>query len=515
KQGLWVRQIAVSNNIRVVPPAEVNYRGLTFSPDGTYIYYVTEARTGGGAGRLFQVPALGGSVREIKAGADSAVGFSPDGRQMAFVRANPDQGEEVLIVANADGGGQQQLASRKFPEHISLSSAPAWSPDGERIAFATTASDEGGFYMKVEEVRVSDRAVKVITDKRWVEVGQLNWLRDTNTLVITAQSEDSAFMQIWHIDYPDGYARRVTNDLSDYRGVSLSADARTLLSVQRQTFTSIWVSPKDRPDSATQITSGAGRYFDLSWTPANRILYASDASGSADIWEIDADGTNQTQLTAGAGRNYGPVASPDGRYVLFHSSRSGQWQIWRMDSDGNNAVVLTSGAEESNWAQVSPDSRWVIYQHVGDRGFYTLWKIPIEGGTPERLTTGLTVRPVISPDGKWIACWQKDQTPNAPWRIAIVPFEGGEPVKLLDVRQGSAVGYSVIRWARDGRALVYIDEQGGVTNLMSQPVDGGPPTALTNFTKDLFYAFDFAPDGRLILARGLSTSDAVVISDGK
>jgi serine/threonine protein kinase/Tol biopolymer transport system component/tetratricopeptide (TPR) repeat protein len=515
RQGLWVRQIAVSNNQRIVPPAEVNYRGLTYSPDGNYIYYVTTERTGGGAGRLFQVPAFGGSVTEIKAGADSPVGFSPDGKQMAFVRANPDQGEEVLIVANVDGGGQQQLASRKFPEHMSLNSAPAWSPDGERIAFATQTSDASGFYMKVEEVRVSDRAAKVITNKRWVEVGQLNWLRDTNNLVITAQSEDSAFMQIWHIDYPDGYARRVTNDLTDYRGVSLSADSKTLLSVQRQTFTSIWVSPKDRPDSSTQITSGAGRYFDLSWTPDNKILYASDASGSADIWEIDADGTNQKQLTAGAGRNYGPVASADGRYVLFHSSRNGQWQIWRMDADGNNPLVLTSGAEESNWAQVSPDSRWVIYQHVGDGGFFTLWKIPIGGGTPERLTTGLMVRPIISPDGKWIACWQKDQTPNAPWRIAIVPIEGGSPQKFLDVRQGAAVGYSVLRWSRDGRSLIYIDEQGGVTNLMSQPVDGGPPVALTNFTKDLFYAFDFAPDGRLILARGLSTSDAVVISDGK
>ncbi|HJU56304.1 MAG TPA: protein kinase, partial [Pyrinomonadaceae bacterium] len=515
KQGLWVRQIAVSNNIRIVPPAEVNYRGLTFSPDGTYIYYVTEERTGGGPGRLFQVPALGGSVREIKAGADSPVGFSPDGKQIAFVRVNPDQGEEVLIVANVDGGGQQQLTSRKFPEHMSLNSAPAWSPDGQRIVFATQTSDAAGFYMKVEEVRVSDRVEKVITSKRWVEVGQLNWLRDTNSLVITAQSEDSAFMQIWHIDYPDGYARRVTNDLTDYRGVSLSADTRSLLSVQRQTFTSIWVSPKDRPDSSMQITSGAGRYFDLSWTPDNKILYASDASGSADIWEIDADGANQTQLTAGAGRNYGPVASADGRYILFHSSRSGQWQIWRMDANGNNPVVLTNGAEESNWAQVSPDSKWVIYQHVGEGGFFTLWKISIDGGTPERLTTGLMVRPVISPDGKWIACWQKDQTPNAPWRIALVPIEGGEPQKFLDVRQGAAIGYSVIRWSRDGRSLIYIDERSGVTNLMSQPVEGGEPTPLTNFSKDLFYAFDFAPDGRLILARGLSTSDAVVISDGK
>ncbi|MDT4955590.1 MAG: eukaryotic-like serine/threonine-protein kinase [Acidobacteriota bacterium] len=514
KQGLWVRQIAIGNNIRIVAPAEVDYRGLTFSPDGSYVYYVSYERSGTGRGRLYQVPALGGPAREVKQDVDSPVSFSANGKQFAFVREIPDQGEEALVVANEDGSLEQQLASRKFPEHLSTNSAPIWSPDGKRIAYAMQGADAGGFYMKVVEVQLADHTEKIISPQRWLEVGQMAWLSDGSGLIITAQSEDSSFVQVWHLSYPGGEARRITNDLSDYRGLSLPADSRALLTVQRQTFTSIWVMLKGAGQPA-QITSGAGRYFDLSWTPDSKILYASDASGNADIWEIEADGTNQKQLTAGAGRNYGPVASPDGRYILFHSNRSGAWQIWRMNADGSHPLPLTNGKEESNWAQVSPDGRWVIYQHVGALALATLWRVSIDGGAPERLTDDLAMRPSISQDGKLIAYWQKEQTPNAPWRIAIVPFEGGAPIKLLDVPQSAANGNSVLHWSQDASAVIYIDLRDGVTNLLSQPLTGGPPKPLTNFNKDQFYAFDLARDGQLILARGLRTNDAVLINDAK
>jgi Tol biopolymer transport system component len=186
-----------------------------------------------------------------------------------------------------------------------------------------------------------------------------------------------------------------------------------------------------------------------------------------------------------------------------------------MNRDGSSPVALTSGKEESNWAQVTPDGRYVIFQHIGAGTLATLWRVSIDGGTPERLTTELSVRPAISPDGKWIACWQKEQTPNAPWRIAVIPFEGGEPVKFFDVSQTIANGNSVLRWSQDSNSVIYIDLRGGVANLLSQRLDGSSPLPLTNFTKDQFYAFDLAPDGRLVLARGLRTNDAVLVHDVK
>ena len=513
KQGVWVRQMAVANSIRIVPPAETEYRGLTFSNDGTYVYYVVPG-TSGAAGVLYQVPALGGSVKEVKRGVDSPISFSPDGKKHAFIRSNAEQGEDALMVSGQNGSGEQRFATRKYPEHFSTSTAPAWSPDGSALVCVTHTGDAEGFHMKLTELRLSDRTERELVKKRWQEIGQTAWIPDGTALIITGQDASSGFLHIWWVGYPDGELRRITNDPNDYRGVSLPASSEVILTVQRQTLTSIFVGDKGDLENPRPVTSGAGRFFDLIWTPEGKILYASDASGAADVWEMEADGTGQKQLTAGAGRNYAPAVSPDGRYVFFHSNRSGGWQIWRMDRDGSNSTQMTTDKEESNWPEVSPDGKWVLYQHTSG-GTPTVWRMPVNGGTPSQITTALSMRPTVSPDGKLIAVWQKEDNPSAPWRIAIVPFEGGAATKMLDVPQSPANSNSVIRWAKDGSGMFFIDFRNGVTNLMLQPFSSGAPKQLTKFTKEQFYSFDFSSDGRVLLSRGFWTNDVVLISEAR
>jgi len=225
-----------------------------------------------------------------------------------------------------------------------------------------------------------------------------------------------------------------------------------------------------------------------------------------------ADGSGQVQLTAGAGRNYAPVASPDGRYVLFHSNRSGTWQVWRMDRDGSNPARLTQGEENSNWPQVTRDGRWVVYEHAGAGSRTSLWRVPAEGGTPERLTKDLSMRPSDSPDGRSVAYWHKEEKPGAPWSIALIPAEGGEP-RVYEVPQNEANGMSSIHWTTDARAFVYTDYRDGVTNLRLQPLEGGEPRQITNYAREIFYSFDLARDGRLLLANGLTTSDVILLKD--
>jgi Tol biopolymer transport system component len=288
-----------------------------------------------------------------------------------------------------------------------------------------------------------------------------------------------------------------------------------LVTVQTQTLINIWTAPLGDIDRATQITSGAGRYYDLCWTPDGKLLYASDVFGSADIWEMEANGSGQRQLTAGAGRNYAPVISPDGRYIVFHSNRTGHWNVWRMERDGSNATLLTTGSGESNWPQVSPDGQWVAYEHVGSGTLSTLWKMPIEGGTPTRLTTKFSLRPAWSPDGKMIACWQREGTPNSPWRIALIAPDTGQAIKSFDIPQSYAAGESNLHWTPDSRNILFIDFRNGVTNLMSQPLDGGPAKQLTNFTNALIYSFDLSRDSQLVLSRALRTDDVVLITEAE
>ncbi|MGH9880150.1 MAG: DUF5050 domain-containing protein, partial [Pyrinomonadaceae bacterium] len=513
KQGLWVRQTAVANSTRIIPPTESSYRGLTFSKDGNYIYYVFSEANGKDS-ILSRVPTFGGSVRQVKKDVDSPVSFSPDAKKFTYIRHDADKGEDALMIANEDGSSEQQIASIKFPSHFSLRSAPAWSPDGKEIVMVTETADDNGFYAKLGTIDLASKSEKLISTQRWLEIAGVGWIPDGSGLVVSAQDTTSPFYHLWFVDVALSKERRITSDLNDYLAVSMSVDPLALLTVQRQTLTNIWIEHKNDPGKATPLTSGAGRFFDLRWTADNKIIYASDASGNADIWEMAADGSNQQQLTAAAGRNYAPVASRDGKYVVFHSNRGGRWQIWRMGRDGSNPTLLTDGKEESNWPDISPDGRWVFFEHI-DGGAPKLWKVSIDGGPMVRMINSLALRPSISPDGKSIAYWQKDQTPNAPWRIAVAPLEGSDPVKFLDVPQGLANGQSAIQFSPDGDTVTFIDLNNGVSKLISQPVDGSAPRVLTSINKDLFYSFNQASDGKLVMSRGLRTIDAALISERK
>ena len=193
--------------------------------------------------------------------------------------------------------------------------------------------------------------------------------------------------------------------------------------------------------------------------------------------------------------------TPDGRYIVFASNRAGKSSnLWRMDADGGHPKQLTNGIED-NGPQCSPDSRWVVYGGVVS-GKAALWKVSIDGGNPVQLTNEDSDAPVVSPDGKWIACRYWNEQSDSPQRIAVIPFEGGEPIKLFDGPQPGPGGQR-IRWTPDGRAITYVETRGGVANIWSQSIDGGPARRLTDFKDQLIFAHDWSYDGKqLVCARG-------------
>ena len=111
-RGIWLRQVATSSNVEIVPPAEVRFAALAFSPDGNYVLYVAYPQ-GQNVASLFQVPVLGGGTRQLLYDIDSAPAFSPDGHGFAFVRGIDTA--TAIMVANADGGSVRQLATRTAP----------------------------------------------------------------------------------------------------------------------------------------------------------------------------------------------------------------------------------------------------------------------------------------------------------------------------------------------------------------------------------------------------------------
>jgi len=522
QQSLWVRDVATNSNVQIVPPAEILYRGLTFSPDGNYVFYVrAEKNDPWLMGALYQVPKLGGTSKKLLADVNSPVTLSPDGRRLAFVRYASE--EDALIVANADGTGEQTLATLRSPEAFSAGGstwsvahgAPSWSPDGTVIACPATVKDareSRGRRTTVVEVRVADGTIKAITSEKLGRIEKVTWLHDGNGLLMISDKAASGSFnrQIWHLSYPGGEAQSITHDLNDYGDVSLTAESNTLVAVQDDPSSNVWVTvPSQGAANARQVTNGKlDGYCGLSWTPDGRIVYASRKIRDADLWVMNADGGNPKQLTDDVYLDRLPSVTPDGRYIVFDSWRSqdGVAHIWRMDIDGGNLKQLTHGSGDDVVPHCSPDGKWVVYGSAN-----SIWKVSIDGGQPIQLTDKLTARPTISPDGKLIACTYR-QDRNAPWRIAVFPSEGGQPVKIFDTPVPISY-WPVLRWTADGRAILYVDEHNGVGNIWSQPFDGGKPVQVTDFKSDFIDTFDLSRDGRqLVIARGSLISDIVMMS---
>src|SRR5205085_12004011 len=98
----------------------------------------------------------------------------------------------------------------------------------------------------------------------------------------------------------------------------------------------------------------------LAWTPDGRVVYVSEESGNADIWVMNADGSDRKQLTTDPHRDATPDVSPDGRYIAFASERAGAENIWLMNIDGSNQRRLTGKSIERS-PVFSADSKWVYF----------------------------------------------------------------------------------------------------------------------------------------------------------
>jgi Tol biopolymer transport system component/DNA-binding winged helix-turn-helix (wHTH) protein len=512
-QGVWVRQVsAASNTQQLVAPAEgASYGALVFSPDSQHLFYGA-AREGQQPPALFRVPVLGGPAVQVLAGGfASPFTFSPDGRRLAFLRGEFGR-ELTLFVADADGRNERAVVKRSAPDVIGL---PAWSPDGSNIACvygSTDALDGSSPAIGVTTFQVSDGAERRVTEARWVDVRQLSYLPDGSGLVVSATEAELSPAQIWTLALPSGEMRRVTNDLNTYLGASVTADGSALVTVQTDRVPNVWVAPAGDAGRARQITTGSGKfdgYYGLSWMPDGRVVYASMAGGGWDIWLMNADGSGQRQLTAGARSNYGPSVAPDGRHVVFVSNRAGgPFNIWRMDADGGNPLRLTSGRGE-NFPHVTPDGRWVVYAAYGGGQEPAVWKVPIEGGEAVRLTSRPASWPFVSPDGKSFVCTY-GEGPYTANRLAVVPIEGGEPTRVYEIAPTFRANTV---WLPDNRGIAYLDARTGTTNVWMQPLAGGKPVQLTNFTADHVAAFDWSRDNRLVATRSVETTSVVLIKD--
>ena len=507
KETLRAGHTHSAEQIELRPPDEVVYEGLRFSRDGSSLFYSFAARNSVRFD-LYKIPALGGVPVKLRENVGNFFALSRDDQRLAFVREEVDKGTSSIVISDLDGSNESTITTLPAARAIGRRGL-SWSPDNSRLAFAAGNGNSDSL-QALYVAHLATGSITTLPSPHWRSIDSVAWLQDGSGLAVTAQgSNQHDTNQLWFVAYPAGEVSSITKDLTTYNvGLGVSDDGRNFLLVRLQQLNHIWVMPADDPTEARQITFGTIGSNDgllgLDWTPTNRLVYGSSMGRGKSIWSIDPDGTNAKQITAPEYGDAMPHISADGRTMVFESNRSGGTEIWRANLDGSDARQLTSCGKNFQ-PNVSPDGQWVVYKSTCD-GVGALWRVPFAGGPAQRLTEKAFSWPSISPDGKWIACGFA--TPVR-YQLAIIPIEGGEPAMFFDSAPLANIRLG-IRWAADGKSVVYRDQRVG---LWRQTLDGGAPTRLPGLPPEKIYGFGWSRDNKLLAyTLGTEIRDVVLIS---
>lgn len=519
--GIWVRQLATGSVAKVLTGSPGEIRGLTFSTDGNYLYYVKEDESVH-IGTLFQIPSLGGSPRQLIVDVDSPISFSPDGRQLVFVR-DVTRGEKAshLIVANADGTNPKDLRVLKPPASFS-EEGPAWSSDGRRIAVADTP--DGNFiHYQIETIEVSSGEATPLGSHQWNYPRQIAWLPDGSGVVFPGQSGQTANAQMWQLSYPGGDARRITNDLNFYTNATVTADGSALATVQLTIAGAIWtmnVGGAEGFSSPHQVTSGIGRAdgsMGISWASPNSILFGYYSGGTMRLASTAPDGTNLHDLPINMTSSLVPDECGDGKHFIFIGGNNADgFSVWVADLDAGNPKKLLAAASVGV-PTCSPDGKFVLY----DEDTNGLMRISTDGGSPTQITKQFVHQPQVSPDGTLVAGFISPDASKPP-EIAIVDIQSGEIRNTYDMPAEvvwNGDGGHKLEWTKDGRSVLYQVRKDEIPTLWAQPIGpkGAPamsPKKIATFPQEShLWGFTVSPDGKQIAySRGQYVTDAVLIS---
>jgi eukaryotic-like serine/threonine-protein kinase len=511
QESLWLRNVPTNSNAQVIAMAPVHYTGLRFSPDGNYLFFIRSEAGSQELELLYRAPLLGGAPERLVSDIDSNLTFSPDGRQFAFIRNDdPEPGKYQLIVHTLGSGNDRVIASGPVSSSLFF---PAWSPDGTKIACVI---------LQPANAITGLVAIDVATGKQQLFytastgiLGATAWLPDGKSLITLVRDQDSNFTrnQILFVPYPQGASRLITRDINDYSDLSLSADGHLLATVLNETHWNIFMLPASPggEKSMRQLTNGAP-VSSFSWTPKGQLVFSQDMA----LFSLDpASGARSAINLTGGGLATQPSACADGKYLVFalagHAGAKRQ-NIWRMQPDSDDLKQLTDGKLEQ-FPVCAPDGQWVFFVDSSNGG--KLFKVPLEGGTPQKLTDVPVIGDfVFSPDGKTLALMTLDHLGSHEEKLALIDAASGATLKQLEFQRARS---GPVRFAPEGNAVVYPVREADTANLWRQPLDGSPGKPITSFSSELIgnsFAWSFDKT-KLAIIRGHVDSDVVLIRDSQ
>ena len=519
ERSLRVKQVFTGSEVTVVPPQVGLFgSGAIFTPDGNYLFYTHTDPINPNNINLYSVPALGGASGQVVNDLAGAPAFSPDGKRIVYFRAIQGKEEDQVLIANADGTGEQVIAGHGSWAK-GLLTDPSWSAARDLIAV-------GGFEVgknSIAAILVFTPEGKLVKDFPLpMLVWAVAWLPDSSGLFfIGAEKSTGLRHQIWFQPYPSGDPFKISNDLSEYSSLSVTADGSSLVTSQKRPAAAIYVgdSPavlNDKIDwKLTPISTEQATGLGLSWTAAGRLLQRDSAMH---IYMTAADGSDRVRLLQNDVLNFDPNAcGPGDIVVLSRVLENNVPNLWRLNTSTGELKQLTFGRDDEK-SSCTPDGKWVVYNGLqSNDGVGRIFKISIDGGTPVELAHGTLFAPPVSPDGKLIAYARTDgQGASAKSKLVVQRLEDGAITKELELP--ATYTWQHLGWAPDGHALTFVhDTSGNTQNVYMLSLAGGAPVQLTHFNSEpgLVLAYAWSRDGKkFAVTRGRYNDSDVVMFTG-
>ena len=509
---IWLKQLPDGAEIALTSGPDAL---PSFSPDGATILF---SRSDGARSSVYRVPTLGGEPRRLTDGYTGKL--SPDGRRLLILRTGPSGAsmQNSILVADSDASNARELYSWSGY----APGAPAWSPDGTRIAVTEQVGGSIGFPSRTLVIPVSGGAsVEVPPPSRSGSLTSVAW--NGNAEVVYGQlapftSNDTVFVRQ---RVPGGKPvpfLRVLN--GGFRVVPAVGGIYFDSFASRENLLLVSLDPKTGGAGATRwLSRGNGIDRQPAFSPdGTRVVYSTNRGGNLDVWETVVATGAVRRLTEDALEDWDPGFSPDGKHLLWSSRRSGNFEVWMADADGTNPRQISHDGVDAENPAMTPDGAWIYYGSYSNEKA-GLWKVKPDGTGTKKVFSGASSGPSVSPDGRFVLFPLTGNPSERELKVvrtsddSVVPFD----VRIHLPKPDPRVVWGRTRWRPDGGAVVWVgQDEKGRSGIYQQEFRPGSETAQTR--QLLFGAeadsdtesFGFAADGRTLVVGVIEQTKSIM-----
>lgn len=501
---LWMTQVGTgefTNLTRGKAPELLNpeIRSVGFTPDGAMVTFWTRNAGAGESVSVWGVPTLGGTLRELRAGAVE-MDWSRDGSRLVYHTAEP--GDPTFVV-ETQGGEPRPIhrAPRGVHAHFQI-----WSPDERHIYFTRGVPPDRLDLWRMRSD--GSQAERLTSHESWM--GYPTFL-DERTLLYLAATADGAGPWMFALDVETGVSKRIGFGVEQYTSLAASADRRRWVATVEHAKTSLWRVPiadhvmDDSAASRIEMPTVGGQ---APRTGPDYLLFVAARNDGHGIWMLRNGEAREIWSAPRTRVVGGPAIAPGGDRFAFSAESAQGTRLYLLHSDGSGARPIAADLEVRGAPAWSPDGRELVVAAESDGGVPRLFKVPLDGGSPEVLSEGHALNPMWSSDGSLLVYSDADVGPNFSLK-AIRP-------------DGSALELGDITLPRGSRRASFVPGRHALVVLMGEMRHGnfwlldletGGRRQLTAFGREFSIRdFDVSPDGReIVFDRRQDNSDIALI----